>query len=83
MQVRVLVNETRINRVRIGCPVVVRVDAIADRKIQGTVAKINTTPEPTSWLHENVKTYAVIVRLDDPPTGLRFGMTAMAEISDE
>ncbi len=83
LQLRVRVHESRINRVRIGRPVVVRIDAFPDLKIQGTVVKVNTTPEPTSWFSENVKVYAVIVRLEDPPAGLKLGMTAMAEISEK
>lgn len=83
LQLRVRVHESRIDRVRIGRPVVVRIDAFPDREIRGTVVKVNTTPEPTSWFSENVKVYAVIVRLEDPPAGLKLGMTAMAEISEK
>ena len=80
LEVRVQVHESRIDRVKVGQPVRLRVDAFPDRTFQGKVTKVSTTPDPASWLSANVKLYAVLVSLENPPPGLRIGLTTEAEI---
>ena len=80
LQLRVRVHESRVNRVRVGQPVVIRFDASPTDPLDGTVAQVNMTPEPTTWLSQDSKEYAVLVSLETIPAGLRLGMTAVAEI---
>ncbi len=80
LQVAVSVNETRIGRVKIGQDAVVRFDALIDREFEGKVARINDTPEPTTFLQESGREYKAIVSLPDPNPMLRIGMTAMVDI---
>ena len=79
-QMRVLVNESKIAKVRVGADVSVSLDAIVDAVFQGTVKRVYTTPEPSSWFDADVKRYAVIVSLDKPPEFARVGLTGFAEI---
>ena len=83
LQLKVHVNETRIARVRVGQPAIIRVDAFPTREFQGKVVHANNVPEPTSWLNADVKEYAVHVSIDGPIDGLRIGLTALAEIDTE
>jgi HlyD family secretion protein len=80
LRVRATVHESRVDRVRKGQPAEIRVDAFPDRVFRGTVAEISDTPEPTSWFNSQVKQYAVVVSIEDPPPQLRLGMTALVEI---
>lgn len=80
LQVAVSVNETRIGRVKIGQDAVIRFDALIDREFEGKVARINDTPEPTTFLQESGREYKAIVSLPDPNPMLRIGMTAMVDI---
>lgn len=77
---RVLVNESRISKVKVGQTVLVAVAALPSKKIEGKVTKIARFPERTSILDNDVKKYAVEVQLDASTGQLRDGMTAMAEI---
>ena len=63
--------------VRVGQPVRVTVDALPDREFAGTVARI----APLAIERRGDKLYDVLVDLDLPPdAGLRWGMSAFAEI---
>ncbi len=80
MQVKALVNEARVTMVRVGMPVAIRVDALKDEMIQGEVIKVNQYAEPGGWSSGNVKKYAAIVRILNPPPALRSGMNAEVRI---
>ena len=80
LQVAVLVNETRIGRVRVGQPAATRFDALVSQEFQGKVSKVNRIPEPTTYLDGNVKKYKVFITIENPSPLLRIGMTAMVEI---
>lgn len=83
MQVKALINEARITKVRRGLPVTIRVDALKDEMMQGEVIKVNQYAEPGSWSSGNVKKYAAIVRITNPPEELRTGMNAEVRIHIE
>ncbi|QDU27688.1 Macrolide export protein MacA [Anatilimnocola aggregata] len=83
MQVKALVNEARITKVSRGQPVTIRVDALKDELMQGEVIKVNQYAEPGSWSSGNVKKYAAIVRILNPPEELRTGMNAEVRIHVE
>jgi multidrug efflux pump subunit AcrA (membrane-fusion protein) len=83
MQVKALINEARITKVVRGLPVTIRVDALKDELMQGEVIKVNQYAEPGSWSSGNVKKYAALVRILNPPPELRTGMNAEVRIHVE
>jgi HlyD family secretion protein len=76
MQVRTLVDETDIGRVRAGQTVAVTVDAFPDQPMAGTVLKV----EPRAVVEENVTLFPVVIRLENADRLLKPGMTADVEI---
>lgn len=83
MQVKALINEARVTKVRAGLPVTIRVDALKDELMQGEVVKVNQYAEPSSWSSGSVKKYAATIRITNPPPALRTGMNAEARIHIE
>jgi HlyD family secretion protein len=80
MQVRVLVNESKVGLVRKGQRAYVRVDALGDRMLAGQVEIIGAAPEQGPWYDKEKRNYPVILTLDESPSGLKPGMTAQATI---
>jgi multidrug resistance efflux pump len=80
LQLRTTVHESRISLIKEGMPAKIRFDAFPDREVSGTVLKVARLPEPASWLVPDLKQYETIIRIDDPPEGLRVGMTAEVKI---
>ncbi len=76
MQVRTLVDETDIGRIRAGQSATVTVEAYAGRRFVGTVLKI----EPQAVLDQNVTMFPVLVRLDNREGLLNPGMNAEVTI---
>lgn len=83
MQVKATVNEARINLIRPGLPVTIRVDALKDEVIQGEVTKVNPYAEPGSYSSGNIRKYGTQIKILNPPPGLRVGMNAEARIHVE
>jgi hypothetical protein len=83
MQVKALINEARVTKVRPGLPVTIRVDALKDELMQGEVVKVNQYAEPSSWSSGSVKKYAALIKILNPPPALRTGMNAEARIHIE
>lgn len=79
MQVKATINESRINSVRNGMPVAIRVEALRDQILQGEVIKVNQYAEPSGW-GSTVKKYATFIRITEPPLELRAGMNAEVRI---
>jgi HlyD family secretion protein len=79
MQVKATINESRINSVRTGMPVAIRVEALRDEMLKGKVIKVNQYAEPAGW-GSTVKKYATFVQIEDPPPELRAGMNAEVRI---
>jgi RND family efflux transporter MFP subunit len=79
MQIKATINESRINAVRPGMPVAIRVEALRDEILQGEVTKVNQYAEPGGW-GSTVKKYATFVRIISPPAELRAGMNAEVRI---
>ena len=79
MQVKAKVNESRITLIRDGMPVKITVGASAD-ELLGRVVKVNKYAEPGNFWGSNVKEYAVIIQIKDPPQEIRTGMTAEVRI---
>lgn len=76
MQVRALVDETDLGRIRPGLNVLVRVEAYPDRAFNGQVLKI----EPQAVIEQNVTMFPVLVRLDNREGLLKPGMNADVEV---
>ena len=83
MQVKATVNEAKITLVRPGLPVTIRVDALRDEFIEGIVTKVNPYAEPSTFSSGNIRKYATIIKILNPPEGLRSGMNAEVRIHVE
>jgi hypothetical protein len=80
MQVRTLINEARVNLVRPGMPATIQVGALQDQLLTGEVIKVNQYAEPGGWSSGNVKKYAALVKINNPPETLRTGSTSQVRI---
>ena len=76
VQVRTLVDETDIGRVRAGLPATITVQAYPDREFQGSVLKV----EPQAVVVQSVTMFAVLTRIRNEDDLLRPGMNADVEI---
>lgn len=72
MQVRALVDETDLGRIKAGMPARVTVEAFPERAFEGYVLKI----EPQAVVEQNVTMFPVLVRLDNRERLLKPGMNA-------
>jgi HlyD family secretion protein len=77
VQIRSLVDETDIGKVRPGMPANVLVAAYPNQPFPGEVIKI----EPQAVLEQNVTMFAVLISIDNPDGLLMPGMNAEVEIS--
>jgi len=76
VQVRTLVDETDIGKIKAGQATTVTVDAYPNRPFQGEVLKI----EPLAEVQQNVTMFPVLVRIDNREGLLRPGMNSEVEI---
>lgn len=79
VQVRTLVNETDIGKVRPGLSASVRVDAYPDRPFVGVVEKI----EPKATVQQSVTMFPVLVSIDNQQRLLMPGMNGEVSIEVE
>ena len=80
MQVKAKINEAKIALVAEGMLAAIRMDAYQSMELKGKVEKVNEYPAPTSWFSSNVKEYETIIHIEEPPPGLRPGLTAEVKI---
>jgi multidrug efflux pump subunit AcrA (membrane-fusion protein) len=80
MQIKATINESRISLVREGMPVEITLDAVKDRMLAGSVTKVNQYAEPGSWTSGNIKEYAALISIHNPPPEIRTGMNAEVRI---
>ncbi len=81
MMVEVKVPEAKLQLVRAGLPVIVRVEALPDRTFRGYVSRIAPLPNATSvFMNPDLKVYDTEVLLEGDAAGLRTGMSCSAEI---
>ena len=83
MQVKAKINEARVNLVRPGQAVTIRIDALGDQQLRGEVVKVNKYAEPGHWWRSTSKEYATYIHILDPPIGILTGLTAEARIHVE
>ncbi len=76
MQINSSVAEADIGKIQVGQPVEFTVDAYPDSPFKGHVSEIRNAPVTV----QNVVTYDVIVKVDNPELKLKLGMTANVSI---
>ena len=76
VQVRTLVDETDVGKIRPGQQASITVDAFPNRTFDGTVLKI----EPQAQTEQNVTVFPVLVRIDNREGLLRPGMNTEVEV---
>jgi len=74
------VSETEIPKIKIGNPVRISIDAFGDTTFRGSVYNIASTPTTTQYTGEEVINYRVKIHIKNPPSNLRPGMSATADI---
>jgi HlyD family secretion protein len=80
MQVNAKVHEAQIYQIARGLKAKIRVDAFADKLLDGEVIDVAALPDSTNFFSSDIKVYSTKVRIIDPLPGLRPGMTAEVEI---
>lgn len=83
MQIRAKINESRINLVREGLPVTIRIDAFGDKTTEGEVTKVNKYAEPGNFWSSSAKEYVTLIKIKNPPPEIRVGLTAEVSIHIE
>ena len=80
-KVEVAIHEANLDKVRIGLPVKVTVDAIPGETFWGKVATIAPLPDAQSaWLNPDLKVYDTDIYLENNSDALRIGVSCKAEI---
>ena len=81
MMAEVQIHESSLEKVKIGQPVRVTVDALAGQVFAGRVAKIAPLPDADSaWINPDLKVYPTEIHLEGIHPELRTGMNCQAEI---
>ena len=73
------VDETSIPSVTVGQEAVIRIDAYPNQTFKGTVTEVGSSPILTVSATEAIK-FKVKVRIEDPPAGIRPGLSVQADI---
>ncbi len=79
MQVRAAVNDSKINRVKIGQSVQVWLDSSPDKPYQGEVSQVAPMPLPRRWFQAPIE-YEVLVAIQGADTTVRPGLRAKVDI---
>ncbi len=75
------IHEASLEKVRVGLPAVITVDALPGKKFLGSVARIAPLPDPQSmWMNPDLKVYNSDVYLEGNDPSLRTGMSCKVEI---
>lgn len=75
------IHEASLEKVRVGLPAVITVDALPGKKFIGTVNNIAPLPDPSSmWMNPDLKVYETDIYLEGDDPNLRTGMSCKAEI---
>ena len=81
MKAQVNIHETSLEKVRLGLPAVVTVEALAGKKYLSRVERIAPMPDARSmWANPDLKVYPTDIYLEDSDDELRTGMSCKAEI---
>ncbi|MHC4586827.1 MAG: HlyD family secretion protein, partial [Planctomycetota bacterium] len=75
------IHEASLEKVRLGLPAIVTVDALQGRTFFGSVGQIAPLPDPASmWMNPDLKVYNSEVYLEGDTPDLRTGMSCKVEI---
>lgn len=75
------IHEASLQKVQVGLPAVITVDALPGKKFLGSVARIAPLPDPQSmWMNPDLKVYNSDVYLEGNDPSLRTGMSCKVEI---
>ena len=81
MKAAVDIHETSLEKVRLGLPAVITVEALAGKKFLGRVNRIAPLPDARSmWANPDLKIYPTDIYLEEGDGSLRTGMSCKAEI---
>jgi HlyD family secretion protein len=81
VKAQVDIHETSLEKVRVGLPAIITVDAIQGKKFLGRVGQIAPLPDARSmWMNPDLKIYPTDIYLEDNDSALRTGMSCKAEI---
>jgi HlyD family secretion protein len=81
MEVEVEVDETDVVGVKLGQPAEVKVDALPDQVLKGTVTEIGSSAiDKLTTAQQESRDFQVTVTLSDPPNTLKPGLSASADI---
>jgi HlyD family secretion protein len=80
MQVETKIHESALDQVKPGLPVRISVESFPGLTHEGRVKSVAVLPEQNSWSGNDTKVYQTIITIDEKVTGLKPGMTAVAEI---
>ena len=84
LRVRAKVNENRIEQVRPEMECTILIDAMRDLELDGTVESVSEYPLPSvSRYTSHIKEYSTEIVINNPPSGVRTGMTAKVTIKSE
>jgi HlyD family secretion protein len=77
----VAIHESRLEKIHIGLPAVVTIDALPGKKFLGHLATIAPLPDARSiWMNPDLKVYNSKIYLDESNPELRTGMSCKTEI---
>lgn len=75
------IHEASLEKVRVGLPAIITVDALPGKKFMGTVGRIAPLPDPQSmWMNPDLKVYNSDIFLEGDDPALRTGMSCKVEI---
>jgi HlyD family secretion protein len=75
------IHEASLEKVRVGLPAVITVDALPGKRFLGSVERIAPLPDPQSmWMNPDLKVYNSDVYLEGNEASLRTGMSCKVEI---
>jgi len=75
------VHEASLTKIKQGLPVYITVEALPGSSFQGEVVSVAPLPDAQSvWMNPDLKVYNTDIDIEGDATGLRTGMTCLAEI---
>ncbi|MGD9109641.1 MAG: hypothetical protein PVG93_01755 [Phycisphaerales bacterium] len=75
------IHESSLEKIRLGLPTIITVDALPGKKFFGTVVQIAPLPDAQSmWMNPDLKVYNTDINIDNHASDLRTGMSCQAEI---
>jgi len=81
IEAEVEVDETDIIDVRLGQVAEIKVDALPDQSLKGVVTEVGSSAIQTAAQSQEAKDFKVTIRLENPPTTLKPGLSCTADIT--